>query len=87
MSKPQKVRWIAAATAFVALSLPGSSSAQFLPPSLGTWAGYDTFDITVTNYFTGQLISSDSGSGPATFSIGPNFMAIEGGPHLQYIAG
>ena len=85
MAKTQKVRWIAAATAFVALSLPGSSSAQFLPPSLGTWAGYDTFDITVTNYFTGQLISSDSGSGPATFSIGIDTMTIEGGPFFPII--
>jgi PEP-CTERM motif len=78
MAKTQKVRLIAAATAFVALSLPGSSSAQFLPPSLGTWTGFDTFDITVTNFSTGQLISSDSGSGPATLSIGNDSMAIEG---------
>jgi hypothetical protein len=81
MSKPQKARLIAAATAFVALSLPGSSSAQFpLPPSLGTWTGYDTFEITVSNLFTGQLISSDSGSGPATLSIGLDSMAIVGAP-------
>jgi hypothetical protein len=79
MSKTQKVRLIAAVTAFLALSLPRSSSAQIpLPPSLGTWTGYDTFEITVSNFLTGQLISSDSGSGPATLSIGNDSMAIEG---------
>jgi hypothetical protein len=79
MAKTQKVRLIVAATAFVALSLPGSSSAQFIQ-SLGTWTGFDTFDITVTDPFTGQLISSDSGSGPATLSLGiDGTIAIEGG--------
>ena len=78
MSKTQKVRWIAAATALVALSLPGSSSAQIEIPR-GTWTGFDTFDITVTNFFTGQLISSDSGSGPATLSIGLDTLTIDGG--------
>jgi hypothetical protein len=80
MAKTQIVRLIAAATAFVALSLPRSSSAQFSfsQPS-GTWTGVDTFDITVSNVLTGQLIRSDSGSGPATFSIGNDTMTIEGG--------
>ena len=77
MAKTQKARWIAAATAFVALSLPGSSSAQIENPQ-GTWTGYDTFEITVSNYLTGQLISSDSGSGPATLSFGLSKMIIEG---------
>jgi hypothetical protein len=85
MSKPQKARWIAAATAFLALSLPGSSSGQFIPPSLGTWTGVDTFEITVSNFLTGQFISSESGSGPATLSIGTNFMAIAGA-HIPIIA-
>ena len=75
MAKTQIVRLIAAATAFVALSLPRSSSAQF---PQGTWTGYDTFEITVSNYLTGQLISSDSGSGPATLSFGLSKMIIEG---------
>jgi hypothetical protein len=85
MAKTQIVRLIAAATAFVALSLPRSSSAQFpfSQPS-GTWTGVDTFDITVSNSVTGQLISSDSGSGPATLSIGFESMAIEGG-HIPII--
>jgi hypothetical protein len=83
MAKTQIVRWIAAATAFVALSLPGSSSAQIQIPQ-GTWTGFDTFDITVSNFLTGQLISSDSGSGPATLSIGFDSMAIEGG-HIPII--
>jgi PEP-CTERM motif len=78
MAKTQKVRLIVAATAFVALALPRSSSAQFLPPSLGTWTGYDTYKIFTTNASTGQLISSYSGSGPATLSIGTDTMTIEG---------
>jgi hypothetical protein len=84
MAKTQIVRWIAAATAFVAISLPRSSSAQFpFNTSLGTWTGFDTFDITVSNVSTGQIISSDSGSGPATLTIGDaggiDTIAIEGG--------
>jgi hypothetical protein len=84
MAKTQKVRLIVAATAFLALSLPGSSSAQFIQ-SLGTWTGVDTFDITVTNFFTGQLISSDSGSGPATLSIGIDAIEIDGGTTFPII--
>jgi hypothetical protein len=76
MSKTQKVGLIAAATAFLALSMPGSSSAQFFPP-LGTWAGYDSFEISVFD-FSGNLISSRSGSGPATFSIAIDYMDIAG---------
>jgi hypothetical protein len=84
MSKPQKVRWIAAATAFLALSLPGSSSAQFIPSPSGTWTGIETFDITATNAATGQIISSDSGSGPAILSIGNSNVTIEGA-HIPII--
>ena len=83
MSKPQKARWIAAATAFLALSLPESSSAQFITP-FGTWTGVDTFEITVSNVHTGQLISSDSGSGPATLSLAFDIMTIEG-DHIPII--
>jgi hypothetical protein len=78
MAKTQIVRLIAAATAFVALSLPGSSSAQIEIPR-GTWTGFDTFDITVTNFLTEQIISSDSGNGPATLSIGLDKIVIQGG--------
>jgi hypothetical protein len=79
MAKAQKIRLIAAATAFVALSLPGSSSAQSPGQILGTWTGYDSVEISVFDFSSGQLLSSYSGSGPATLSMEIDYMVIAGG--------
>jgi hypothetical protein len=81
MPRTQKVRLIAVATAFVALSLPGSSSAQFA--TIGTWTGYESFETSVFD-FSGNLINSYSGSGPGGLSIGINDMEI-GGASLHLI--
>jgi hypothetical protein len=71
MAKTQKVRLILAATAFVALSLPRSSSAQPPPTPSGTWTGYESFEISVFDLISGHLLSSHSGAGPGTLFIGP----------------
>ena len=83
MAKTQKVRLIAAATAFLALSLPRSSSAQFFPPffpspPIGTWTGYESFETSVYDLYAGKLVNSYSGSGTATLYIGLDYMYIFG---------
>ena len=85
MAKTQNVRLIAAATAFLALSLPQSSSAQFFPPlfpspPIGTWTGYESYDILVSSDFPGggSLSKVYSGSGTATLYIGLDYMYIFG---------
>ena len=81
MAKTQKVRLIAAATAFLALSLPRSSNAQFFPPlfpspPIGTWTGYESFEISVLHFPGGPVVNSYSGSGAASLFIEDDYMYI-----------
>jgi hypothetical protein len=86
MTKTRKLGVIAVATLLSALSLPRSSSAQAYPfpppyglppgPVYGSWTGFETFEISVYEFGQQQPIDVFSGSGPATLTIGADFMEI-----------
>ena len=85
MTKTRKIGVIAVATLLSALSLPRSSSAQAYPfpppyglpgPVYGSWTGFETFEISVYKIGQQQPIGGFSGSGPATLTIGADFMEI-----------
>jgi hypothetical protein len=73
MAKTQKIRLIATATAFVALSLPRSSNAQITTFS---WTGYETIESS-ESYLFGPLISTSSGTSRATLTIGIDFTLLD----------
>jgi hypothetical protein len=82
MTKTRKLGVIAVATLLSALSLPRSSSAQGFPspdpvgPLYGSWNGFETFEISVYKNGQQQPVGGFSGSGPATLTIGADFMEI-----------
>jgi hypothetical protein len=82
MTKTPKLGVIAVATLLSALSLPRSSSAQGFPspdpvgPLYGSWNGFETFEISVYKNGQQQPVGGFSGSGPATLTIGADFIEI-----------
>jgi hypothetical protein len=81
MTKTRKIGVIAVATLLSALSLPRSSSAQggfpgnfYHGPEYGSYTGFDTYEIS--EYVSNQLVASYSGGGPATLTLGANYMEI-----------